>query len=142
MLSYHLEGAISDLGELIRITKLDIEDIQLANHTPQFDRIPLKEELLKSFEAKKAMIDHEITSMARSNPSSELSTLLNDEQHAHLERLKALLEELKDVNKNYAKMVLTISNLYNSFLEKIFPTEMDGYKKTVIKDSNILKVKA
>lgn len=142
MLSYHLEGAISDLRELIKITEQDIEDIQVANHNPQFDRLSLKDELLKSFEAKKAMIDHEITKMATKSADIELSKLLSDEQHNQLDNLKQLLYDLKDVNKRYAKMVLTISNLYNSFLEKVFPTEMDGYNKIVTKDSNLLKVKA
>lgn len=42
MLSYHLQSAINDLRDLIKITESDIEDIQVANHNPQFDRLKLK----------------------------------------------------------------------------------------------------
>lgn len=53
MLSYHLQSALGDLRDLITITENDMEDIKVANHTPQFERLGLKEEKIKSFEAKK-----------------------------------------------------------------------------------------
>jgi len=98
MLSYHLQSALSDLRDLITITESDIEDIKVANHNPQFDRLKLKEEKLKSFEAKKAMIDHEIASLIAANPKTELPQLLNEEQHAFLGELKTELQNLRDAN--------------------------------------------
>ena len=141
MLSYHLQGAVSDLKDLVKITESDVEDIKLANHNPQFDRLKLKEEKLKSFESKKAMIDHEISLLISSNPNVDLPQLLNEEQHAYLNELKVELANLHDVNKRYARLVLAVSSLYNTFLEKLVPTEMQGYNKVASKDSNILKVR-
>ena len=141
MLTYHLEGALSDLRDLIKITNLDIEDIKLAKNDPQFDRLSLKEEKLKSFETKKAMIDHEISLLMTQNPDKDLPQLLNNEQHTSLDSLKTELSTLRDVNKAYAKLVLTVSNLYNSFLEKLVPTEMQGYNRVASKNSAILQIR-
>jgi hypothetical protein len=141
MLSYHLKGALSDLRDLIQITESDLEDIRVANNNPQFERLSLKEEKLKSFESKKAMIDHEISSLMTSNPDADLPKLLNEEQHAYLDQLKVELASLREVNKRYAKLVLTVSNLYNTFLERLVPTEMQGYKKVASKNPAILEVR-
>ncbi|MCF6310446.1 MAG: hypothetical protein L3J19_08280 [Sulfurimonas sp.] len=141
MLSYHLQSALSDLRDLIKITESDVEDIKVANNNPQFDRLKLKEEKLKSFESKKAMIDHEISSLMSVSPDKDLPQLLNEEQHNYLDQLKVELSTLRDVNKKYARLVLTVSNLYNTFLERLVPTEMQGYNKVVSKDPSILEVR-
>jgi len=141
MLSHHLQNALSDLRDIINITKSDIEDIKLAEHDTQFDRLPLKEEKLKSFEAKKAVIDHEISSLMTANPETELPKLLNEEQHKLLDELKVELNNLREVNKHYAKLVLVVSNLYNTFLERLVPTEMQGYDKVASQNPSILEVR-
>lgn len=141
MLSYHLQGALSDLRDLVKITESDVEDIKTANHNPQFERLKIKEEKLKSFESKKAMIDHEISLLAASNPSVKLPELLSEEQHLYLNELKTELSNLREVNRRYARMVLAVSNLYNTFLERLIPTEMQGYNKVASKESNILQVR-
>jgi len=141
MLSHHLQNALEDLRALIKITQTDIEDIKEAQHDPQFDRLSLKEEKLKSFETKKAMIDHEISSLMTSSPDVDLPDLLNAEQHQLLDDLKVELSNLRDVNKKYAKLVLVVSNLYNNFLERLVPTEMQGYNKVASKDSAIIEVR-
>jgi len=141
MLSHHLKSALSDLRDLIKITESDIEDIKLAKNHPQFDRLSLKEEKLKSFEQKKAMIDYEISTLMTSHPDVELPELLDAEQHLFLDELKVELNNLHDINKKYAKLVLIVSNLYNTFLERLVPTEMQGYKKVASKDSSILEVR-
>ena len=141
MLSYHLQSALGDLKDLINITQDDIEDIKLAKNNPQFDRLSLKEEKLKSFESKKAMIDHEISNLMSSNPEMDLPQLLNEEQHNYLDQLKTELSNLREVNKKYARLVLSVSNLYNTFLERLVPTEMQGYNKVASKDPSILEVR-
>jgi hypothetical protein len=142
MLSHHLKNALSDLRDIINITKSDIEDIRSAQHDTQFDRLPLKEEKLKSFESKKAMIDYEISTLMTSHPDLDLPQLLNKEQHQLLDELKIELNNLREVNKNYAKLVLVVSNLYNTFLERLVPTEMQGYEKKVSsKNPSILEVR-
>ncbi len=141
MLSYHLQGALNDLRDLVNITESDIEDIKLAQHAPQFDRLKIKEEKLKSFESKKSMIDHEIAMLISKNPNIKLPDLLTQEQHGYLEELKLELSNLREVNKKYARLVLTVSNLYNSFLERLIPTEMQGYSKVASKDSAIMQIR-
>ena len=56
MLSHHLQKALSDLRDIIKITESDIKNIKQAEHDTQFDRLSLKEEKLKSFEAKKTEV--------------------------------------------------------------------------------------
>ena len=141
MLSQHLQNALNDLRDIIKITKSDIEDIKQAEHDTQFERLSLKEEKLKSFEAKKAIIDYEISSLMTTNPDVELPKLLNDEQHKLLDELKVELNNLREVNKHYAKLVLVVSNLYNKFLERLVPTEMQGYEKVASKNPSILEVR-
>ena len=141
MLSHHLQSALSDLRDIINITKSDIEDIRKAEHDTQFERLSLKEEKLQSFEAKKAIIDHEISSLMTVNPDVDLPDLLNKEQHILLDELKEELNNLREVNKHYAKLVLVVSNLYNTFLERLVPTEMQGYDKVASKNPAILEVR-
>lgn len=141
MLNHHLQSALSDLRDLIKITESDIEDIKLAKHDPQFERLTLKEDKIKSFEQKKAMIDYEISTLMTTNPNKELPQLLNKEQHALLDELKVELNNLREVNKHYARLVLTVSNLYNTFLERLVPTEMQGYNRVASKDSSIIEVR-
>lgn len=141
MLSHHLKNAINDLRDLVKITQTDIEEIKEAKHDPQFERLSLKEEKIKSFESKKAMIDHTISSLMTSNPDKDLPELLSEEQHQLLDELKVELSKLRDVNKHYARLVLVVSNLYNTFLEKLVPTEMQGYEKVASKNPSILEVR-
>jgi len=141
MLTHHLQNTLADLDDLILMTQSDIDDIKVAKHDPQFERLSIKEEKIKSFEAKKAMIDHEISSLTTNNPNIELSQLLNEEQHQLLEELRIKLSTLHTVNREYAKLVVAVSNLYNTFLERLVPTEMDGYNKVASKDSTILQIR-
>ncbi|MEA2092191.1 MAG: hypothetical protein U9O83_07495 [Campylobacterota bacterium] len=126
---------------MIKITESDIADIKEAKNDPQFDRLSLKEEKLKSFEAKKAMIDYEISSLMTADPDKDLPELLSEEQHLLLDDLKVELNNLRDVNKHYARLVLVVSNLYNTFLERVVPTEMQGYDKVASKNPSILEVR-
>ncbi|MDF1874311.1 hypothetical protein JHD48_01030 [Sulfurimonas sp. SAG-AH-194-I05] len=141
MLSHHLQGALGDLRDLINITESDIADIKEAKNEQQFERLSLKEEKLKSFETKKAMIDHEISTLMTTHPDTDLPELLNAEQHSALDALKQELSNLRDVNKKYAKFVLSVSHLYNTFLERLVPTEMQGYNKVASKSASILEVR-
>jgi len=141
MLSHHLKSALQDLKDLIKITESDMEDIKEAKHDPQFERLSLKDEKIKSFEQKKAMIDHEISSLMSANPDKDLPELLNEEQHEALDELKIELSGLREINQRYAKLVLSVSNLYNTFLERLVPTEMQGYNKVASKDPSILEVR-
>jgi predicted nuclease with TOPRIM domain len=142
MLSRYLQNALNDLKDLIAFSEKDIEDIIEANHEPQFERMALKDEKLKSFEQKKAMIDHEISKLMTSNPQTPLPDLLNEEQHSQLDALKVELGRLREVNKRYAQRVVGVSAFYNALLERVVPTEMQGYNKVASKEASFLKVRA
>lgn len=142
MLSHQLENAIKDLDQLITISLEDIEDIKEAKHNPQFDRLAIKEEKIKSFEHKKAMIDHEISKLMTLQPAKALGDLLNNNEHEQLDNLKKHLSRLREVNQQYAKMVLSVGAFYNALLEKIVPTQMNGYQSVVSKQASFLEVRA
>lgn len=142
MLSRYLQNALGDLRDLIAFSEKDIEDIIEAKHDSQFERMTLKDEKLKSFEQKKAMIDHEISKLMTTNPNTALPELLNDEQHKLLDELKEELSRLRTVNQRYAKLVVGVSAFYNSLLERVVPTEMQGYNKVASKEASFLEVRA
>ena len=142
MLSHYLTKALEDLGQLIKLTHDDIEDIKLAHHEKIFERAKIKEELITSFQNKKVLIDSEIAKQMESHPSEDLENLLNEETQAYLGTLKTELASLKDLNKRYAKLVLSVSEFYNSLLERMVPVEMHGYEKVTPKHRAILEVRA
>jgi hypothetical protein len=98
--------------------------------------------MLNSFENKKAMIDHEISKLMTGNPDLSLDQLLNEDENQELQSLKASLAALREVNKKYAKMVLSVSSFYNTLLERLVPTEMNGYAKSTSKDASFLEIRA
>lgn len=142
MLSYQLKSAIKELEALISLSEEDIADIKEAKHNPQFERLAIKEEKIKSFEHKKAMIDREISKLMTAYPSKALSELLDDEQHQQLDLLKENLAKLREVNQRYAKMVLSVGAFYNTLLERVVPTQMEGYQKVASSDASFLEVRA
>lgn len=142
MLSHHLKGAVSDLDELVKMSEQDILDIKNANHEPQFQRRKIKEDMISSFETKKAMIDHEISKLMTNSPNTSLDKLLDENENSYLKSLKTSLAALRDVNKKYARMVLGVSSFYNTLLERLIPTEMHGYQKSTSKNSSFLEIRA
>ncbi|MFW5990554.1 MAG: hypothetical protein ACOCP1_04030, partial [Campylobacterales bacterium] len=99
-----------------------------ARHEELFKRNKLKEELVGSFENKKLLIDNEITKLTRKNPNKQVDEILEGEIKDLLSELQSSLLELKTINKNYARMVLGVSEFYNSLLDKLLPKESSGYK--------------
>ena len=142
MLSHYLDKALNDLEQLTQLTQTDIDDIKLAKHEVIFDRSKIKEELISSFQNKKAMIDNEISKLMEAHPDLGIENLLSEDDRGKLESLKEHLLELKTLNKRYAKLVLTVSEFYNSLLERMVPTEMNGYEKVASKHRSILEVRA
>lgn len=142
MLLHYLHNAIKDVENLIELTQKDIEDIKLAKHSEIFSRIQIKNDLIQAFETKKTLLDNELVKMLKESNETTLETLLSGEQKELLSLMKQKLSELKIVNKDYAKYVVTISQFYNSLLDKIFPRDMEGYKMANHKPASLLKVRA
>ena len=129
MLDHYLQIAVKALDDLIEATKSDIDDIKQAHHAKIFERAKVKEQLVKSFENHKSLIDNEIAKLASENPEAELASLLGEAEREKLGELREKLEELKAHNTHFAKMVIGVSEFYNSLLNKIMPTENVGYGK-------------
>jgi len=142
MLLHYLSSSISDIENLIELTKKDIKDIKEANHELVFERTKIKNDLVKSFENKKSLLDNELIKLVGDKKDSKLEDILKDKEKNLLNDMKIKLNELKEINKQYAKFVVIISEFYNTLLDKIFPCEMDGYHKTHHKPASILRVRA
>lgn len=142
MLHNYLRGAVSDLKSLIELTTLDVEDIRVANHENIFGRNSKKQELIKTFEAKKNLIDQEMLNLKNQFPDKTLSDLIDDEAGELLNEMKKNLQELKNLNTSYARIVFAVSEFYNSLIQKIIPHEMSDYKGNKTPQSNFLKVQA
>lgn len=141
MLSHYLKTSIEDIENLIELTNRDILDIKEAKHEAVFKRAKIKGDLVKSFENKKTMLDHELVKLVGSSNNKPLEEILDDSQHKMLEKMKESLLALKQKNKEYARFVITISEFYNSLLDSVFPRDMEGYKKVNHKPASLLKVR-
>jgi hypothetical protein len=141
VLKKYLEGAVDDLQQLIKLTKDDIEDAKNGNHIPIFERASVKEKLVETFEAKKRQIDQEISKKARESNGQPLDELLDNIEKSYLESLKTFLFNLKELNRRYARLVVSVGTFYSSLLEKIVPTEMDGYETVVRQSASFLEIK-
>lgn len=140
MITQYLQEANTALRELIEVTERDIEDIKKAEHESIFERSKIKEELLKNFENKKAIIDNEIVVLSNKFPDKSLEDLLNSDQQELLGCMKKNLEELKSFNKRLASLVISVSEFYDSLLSKIIPRENAGYDRNAKRQSSFLQV--
>ncbi len=129
MLKYYLNGIIKDIENLIQLTKDDIEEIKKANHEKIFNSSRLKDELVASFENKKIIIDDTLIKLVNENRGKELEEILDEEDKSLLEMMRIKLFDLKEINKEYAQMVIYVSEFYNSLLDEMFPRELEGYTK-------------
>lgn len=127
MLHQYLKDAILELKNLIELTQRDVADLSEAKNEEIFQRLPQKENLIKSFEQKKSMIDRSMVELRDKNPSKSLSELLDQEALDLLDELKLSLKELKDLNAGYARSVYAVNEFYTSLLRKIVPHESSGY---------------
>jgi len=146
MLVQSLRLAIESLQSLVDITRTDIEDIKVAAHDKLFSRVKSKEELIKQFESYKRMIDTQITTMASESPDADLVEILSAEERELLGKMRDKLNELKDVNKHYAKIVVAVSSFYNSMLESFVPEAMQecsgSYATASIRQASFVEIKA
>lgn len=141
MLYTYLNGAISDLNSLIKLTELDNADIQVANHEAIFERIEQKDILVKEFENKKTLIHQEMLALREKNPQKPLEELLDDEASTLLDSMRDSLESLKTINAHYARSVFAVSEFYDSLIQRIIPHEHNGYENHK-PQSHILKIQA
>ena len=142
MLSHYLKTSIEDIENLIELTSKDILDIKEAKHEAVFKRTKIKNDLVKSFENKKSMLDNELIKLVKSSDNKPLEEILDSSQRDMLEEMKNKLLTLKLKNKEYARFVVTVSEFYNSLLDSVFPRDMEGYQRLNHKPASLLKIRA
>jgi len=142
MISHYIKGVTKNIDDLIGLTKEDIDDIKNAKNETIYDRTKIKDEIINLFENNKSLLDSELIKLIEKNPDKELSDLLVKNEKEDLEILKNKLKELQILNKNYARLVVAVNEFYSSLFDKIFPTEMENYKKINPKSFSLLKVSA
>ena len=142
MLSHYLKTSIEDIENLIELTSKDITDIKEAKHEDVFKRTKIKNDLVKSFENKKSMLDNELIKLVKNSDNKPLEEILDSSQQNMLEEMKNKLFILKLKNKEYARFVVTVSEFYNSLLDSVFPRDMEGYQRLNHKPASLLKVRA
>jgi hypothetical protein len=141
MLTHYLQQANEILSNLIETTRNDIEDIKGAKHDNIFSRTKTKEELVKSFENHKSLIDNEIAKMAQASQGASLDTILDDNQQALLDEMREQLKDLQKENKHFATMVIAVSEFYSSLINRLIPTEQVGYDNHKAKRASYLHIK-
>lgn len=141
MLTHYLQKANEVLSDLIETTQNDIEDIKNAKHDNIFSRTKTKEELVKSFENHKSLIDNEIAKMVQDSGNNGLENILSDEQQELLDRMRQRLKSLQGENRHFATMVIAISEFYSSLINRLVPTEQIGYENHKAKRASYLHIK-
>ncbi len=142
MIYKRLENAIEDIDALIELTSKDIADIKEAKHENLSMRLADKERLISSFEQKKALLNSELSNLVNSHDGKPMEEILTSNESDALEIFKDKLSILKNINKEYAKFVATISEFYNSLIDKMFTLEGDGYEKNRLRSAAIFSVSA
>jgi uncharacterized protein YdcH (DUF465 family) len=88
------------------------------------------------------LLDNELLKLAQSSGETTIEKLLDSDQRELFEELKKRLIVLKDKNREFARLVASVSEFYNSLLDRIYPQEMGhGYSKQSVKSASFLKVK-
>ncbi len=142
MIIQKLQDAIADIDALVLLTSSDIEDIKLANHQKLGDRLVQKEALISSFERKKALLNTELIKLTLSNDGKSIEEILSGDEADVLTLFKEKLTNLKSINRDYAKFVVTISEFYNSLIDKMFTLDGNGYEKNKLAPATIFAVSA
>ena len=142
MITKQLESAIEDIDALVALTKFDIEDIKEAQHDKLSDRLHEKESLISSFEQKKTLLNSELLKLTLANEGKSIDQILTEDEADTLTLFKDKLSVLKAVNKEYAKFVATISEFYNSLIDKMFTLDGNGYEKNTLRPATLFMVSA
>ncbi len=136
MLLNKLQTANKILNNLIKITNEDIETIKEAKHEEVFANMKIKENLAVEFQNTKGEIDYILSN--RNRPIEEIFT---PEEEKEFEEFKNLLNEFHEKHKFFAKLSFSVTNFYNTLLNKIKGQEQVTYEKDYTSNSS-LRIKA
>jgi hypothetical protein len=88
------------------------------------------------------MLNHELLKLATAHEGKTIDEILSTDEATALTQFKDKLSSLKSVNKEYAKFVATISEFYNSLIDKMFTLEGNGYEKNTLRPATLFAVSA
>lgn len=127
MLHTFLQNAVDNLKSLIEISLQDIADIKEARHDAIFARLESKNSLVDSFKTNKSSADSEMQKMLQSHPNKGIAELLDENAMIIIDEMRVKLQELRDLNRHYAKSVIAVSEFYSSLVNAMIPSQKVGY---------------
>ncbi len=141
MLKNNLQQAIEQLDEIIAFTQEDILLVKEAKHDLLNQRHTQKSAMLSTFEHLKTKLNNEL--FERSQRSDEgIEAAIEEDEQVLLEAFKAKLLELKEVNRDFASIVVVLNEFYQSLFSSMFTFETQGYNKTKPAPASVLRVSA
>ncbi len=141
MLERYLESAVKELDILITLTHEDITLIKEAKHESLSKKAEIKKHALVSFETTKSLLNHELLKKSKETDSG-LSDALTDVENTLLETFKEKLLELKTINLQYSKLVISVNEFYGTLFDRMFTFDSNGYQKTKPLPAAMLRVSA
>jgi len=141
MLERYLTNAIKELDILIDLTHEDITLIKEAQHDALSEKADIKKHALVSFETTKSLLNHEILKKSKESDGG-LSEVISERENMLLESFKEKLLELKKVNLEYSKFVISINEFYGTLFDRMFKFDSHGYQKTKPLPAAMLRVSA
>ena len=141
MLERYLKNAIKELDILITLTQEDIALIKEAAHETLQEKSAIKQHALRAFESTKSLLNHELLKRSQAADSG-LEDALDREESELLEIFKEKLLELKQINLEYSKFVISLNEFYGTLFDKMFVFDSQGYQKTKPLPAAMLRVSA
>ena len=141
MLERYLNNAIKELDILITLTVEDITLIKEAQHDLLSEKAEIKKHALVSFETTKSLLNHELLKKSQESEGG-LSEVVNETENALLETFKEKLLELKTINLQYSKLVISVNEFYGTLFDRMFTFDSQGYEKTKPLPAAMLRVSA
>lgn len=129
MLKDLLKLANETLDKLIEQTKQDIQNIKSANHLAVSDSVAKKNSLIKQFESTKKEIDKQLIELAGKEGAEQIGQKIDEQSKQYLSDMRQKLQNLHDINKEYAKHVVMVKEFFDSLINEIFVKENDGIYK-------------
>ena len=126
---------------MIKLTELDIQDVQNAIHDNIYERVQEKNHLTISFETNKSLLNDELTKILE-NREESIDVILTQEQKDLLQELREKLSILKKKNREYAKYIVKLNEFYTSLFDEMFKLDREGYKISNAKPASIMEVSA
>lgn len=142
MLNKFLSNSVCSLESLINISKLDIEDIKVANHDAIFARLESKNNLIAEFETNKNLAHEQMVALAKKYPNKNIADLLDDNTNELIDKMREQLKILRELNDGYSKSVVAVYEFYNSLIESIIPSERVGYSNKSYSKVDLLHIDA